>query len=111
MENAGQFSVGSPGEVDLFFSRRIGIGEGGELVPIIGGGRVSGKIGQTNVGLLNMVTDAVEEEDIARNNFSVARVNHDFSQSRSSLGAIFVGKMNWEEQPMPTIESLLWMEN
>ena len=89
MENAGQFSVGSPGEVDLFFSRRIGIGEGGELVPIIGGGRVSGKIGQTNVGLLNMVTDAVEEEDIARNNFSVARVNHDFSQSRSSLGAIF----------------------
>ena len=37
LENAGQFSVGSPGEVDLFFSRRIGIGEGGELVPIIGG--------------------------------------------------------------------------
>ena len=24
LENAGQFSVGSPGEVDLFFSRRIG---------------------------------------------------------------------------------------
>jgi len=28
LENAGQFSVGSPGEVDLFFSRRIGIGKG-----------------------------------------------------------------------------------
>ena len=25
LENAGQFSVGSPGEVDLFFSRRIGL--------------------------------------------------------------------------------------
>ena len=25
LENAGQFSVGSPGEIDLFFSRRIGI--------------------------------------------------------------------------------------
>jgi len=92
LENAGQFSVGSPGEVDLFFSRRIGIGEDGELVPIIGGGRVSGKIGQTNVGLLNMVTEAVPEDAISRNNFSVARVNHDFSTSRSSLGAIFVGK-------------------
>ena len=54
LENAGQFSVGSPGEVDLFFSRRIGIGEGGSLVPIIGGSRVSGKIGQTNIGLLNL---------------------------------------------------------
>ena len=33
LENAGQFSVGSPGEVDLFFSRRIGIGNNGALVP------------------------------------------------------------------------------
>ena len=92
LENAGQFTVGSPGEVDLFFSRRIGIGDEGELVPIIGGGRVSGKIGQTNVGLLNMVTEAVAAQDTARNNFSVARVNHNFSNSRSSLGGIFVGK-------------------
>ena len=92
LENAGQFSVGSPGEVDLFFSRRIGIGEQGELVPILGGGRISGKIGQTNIGLLNMVTEEVPEESTPRNNFSVARINHDFSTSRSSLGAIFVGK-------------------
>ena len=27
LENAGFFSVGNPGEVDLFFSRRIGIGD------------------------------------------------------------------------------------
>ena len=40
LENAGQFSVGSPGEVDLFFSRRIGIGPEGEIVPIIGGARL-----------------------------------------------------------------------
>ena len=58
----------------------------------MGGGRISGKIGQTNVGLLNMVTEAVAEESIERNNFSVARVNHDFSSSRSSFGALFVGK-------------------
>ena len=92
LENAGQFTVGSPGEVDLFFSRRIGIGENGALVPIIGGGRVSGKIGQTNIGLLNMFTEAVD--NIPQNNFTVARVNHDFSKSRSSLGGIFVGKTN-----------------
>ena len=40
LENAGQFSVGSPGEVDLFFSRRIGISEEGSVVPIIGGARL-----------------------------------------------------------------------
>ena len=87
LENAGQFSVGSPGEVDLFFSRRIGIGDNGQVVPIKGGGRVSGKIGQTNIGILSMVT-----EDLFENNFSVARVNHDFNNSRSSLGMIYVGK-------------------
>ncbi|MBT8307926.1 MAG: carbohydrate binding family 9 domain-containing protein, partial [Maribacter sp.] len=48
LENAGLFSVGSPGEVDLFFSRRIGIGEEGNVVPIIGGARVSGKANRTN---------------------------------------------------------------
>ena len=92
LENAGQFSVGSPGEVDLFFSRRIGIGGEGQLVPIKGGGRISGKIGQTNVGFLNMVTDEVSDQNIFENNFSVARVNHDFNNSRSSLGMIYVGK-------------------
>ena len=96
LENAGQFSVGSPGEVDLFFSRRIGIGANGSLVPIIGGSRVSGKIGQTNVGLLNMFTDEVptttDELDIVKNNYTVARVNHDFAATRSSIGGVFVNR-------------------
>ena len=97
LENAGQFSVGSPGEVDLFFSRRIGFGTNGSLVPIIGGSRVSGKIGQTNVGLLSMFTEEVPNEetgavDIIKNNYSVARVNHDFAAKRSSIGGVFVNR-------------------
>ena len=92
LENAGQFSVGSPGEVDLFFSRRIGLGEDGSVVPIIGGSRISGKIGQTNIGLLNMYTDNVQSEGIHENNFTVARVNHDFAKSRSSIGGIYINK-------------------
>ena len=91
LENAGQFSVGSPGEVDLFFSRRIGIGESGEMVPIIGGSRLSGKVGKTNIGLLNMFTDAVGE-DIDKSAYTVARVNHEFQGTRSSLGGILVGR-------------------
>ena len=34
LENAGLFSVGQPGQIELFFSRRIGIGDAGTQVPI-----------------------------------------------------------------------------
>lgn len=92
LENAGQFTVGSPGEIDLFFSRRIGISEKGNIVPITGGGRVSGKIGQTNVGLLSMFTDDVQNLGIDKNSYNMARVNHDFPKSRSSIGAAFINR-------------------
>ena len=95
LENAGLFTVGSPGEVDLFFSRRIGIGNEGNLVPIIGGGRLSGKLNRTNVGLLSMFTEDVEEAGIEKNNFSVARVNHEF-KGRSALGAVFINRVGLE---------------
>ena len=91
LENAGLFSVGSPGEVDLFFSRRIGIGDDGNIVPIIGGARLSGKLDRTNVGLLTMFTDEVEDVGIQKNNFTVARVNHEF-KGRSALGAAFINR-------------------
>ncbi|WP_188371074.1 carbohydrate binding family 9 domain-containing protein [Muriicola marianensis] len=95
LENAGLFTVGSPGEVDLFFSRRIGIGTAGNLVPIIGGTRLSGKLNRTNVGLLSMFTDDVADAGIEKNNFSVARVNHEF-KGRSALGAVFVNRAGLE---------------
>ncbi len=91
LENAGLFTVGSPGEVDLFFSRRIGIGEGGRQVPIIGGARLSGKANKTNIGVLSMFTDEIEEDGIIKNNFSVARINHEF-RGRSAIGGAFVGR-------------------
>jgi hypothetical protein len=96
LENAGQFSVGSPGEVDLFFSRRIGIGPEGEIVPIIGGARLSGKIKNTNIGFLNLFTDDVSELEIQENNFTVARINQQLAQ-RSSIGAIFINRQGMGE--------------
>ncbi|MGB5554966.1 MAG: DUF5916 domain-containing protein, partial [Flavobacteriaceae bacterium] len=91
LENAGLFSVGSPGEVDLFFSRRIGIGDNGNIVPIVGGARLSGKLNRTNVGLLSMWTEDVQDKGIEENNFTVARVNHEF-KGRTALGAVFINK-------------------
>ena len=94
LENAGQFSIGSPGEIDLFFSRKIGISSNGSIVPIKGGGRLSGKVGNTNIGLLSMITDASDQLHLnfKRNKYYVTRVNHNFNNSRSSIGAAFIGK-------------------
>ena len=58
LENAGFFSVGNPGEVDLFFSRRIGIGDNGEADSASSAAAASrARPGAFNVGLLNMQTD------------------------------------------------------
>lgn len=91
LENAGQFKVGNNQEAELFFSRRIGIGGEGEVIPIDGGVRVSGKMGSnTNVGFLYMAAEDVES--IAPGNqFTVARINQELA-SRSSIGAIYVDR-------------------
>ena len=92
LENAGLFSVGQSGAVDVFFSRRIGLSESGGQVPIVGGGRLSGKIGtNTNVGFLNMQTAAVEATNTPRQNFTVGRVRQDLP-NRSNIGAMFVNR-------------------
>jgi hypothetical protein len=91
LENSGFFTVGNPGEVDLFFSRRIGIGPDGEAIAILGGGRLSGKAGKYNVGLLNMQTDDYKDR-LASNNFSVVRVSRDLP-NRSSVGGLFTSRV------------------
>ncbi|MFQ5637833.1 MAG: DUF5916 domain-containing protein [bacterium] len=98
LENAGFFSVGSPGEIDLFFSRRIGISKGFE-VPILAGGRLSGKAAGLNIGLLNMQTESREFVDpasldsirIQANNFTIARINKELP-NRSAIGALFINR-------------------
>jgi len=90
LENSGQFTVGNPREVELFFSRRIGIASG-QPVPIDGGARLSGKIGSsTNVGLLYMRSDSVAGL-APGNDYTVARVNQEL-KNRSSIGFIYVGR-------------------
>lgn len=97
LENRGLFAVGRPGEVDLFFSRAIGISPDLDFVPILGGARLSGTTRGLNIGLLNMQTDQVgceepDEDCLAGNNFTAARVSRDYA-NRTSIGAIFVNRI------------------
>lgn len=91
LENAGQFSVGVSREVELFFSRRIGIANDGSQIPIKAGARLSGKVGEaTNVGFLHMQADGVAGV-VPQTDFTVARVSQEF-ENRSSLGLLLINK-------------------
>ena len=94
LENAQVFQLGQPRTIDLFFSRRIGLA-GGQPIDILGAGRLSGKLGGYNVGLLNVQTDSAVDrrtgETISQaNNFSVVRVQREVG--RSNFGAMFVNR-------------------
>lgn len=91
LENAGIFSVGAPGEIELFFSRRIGIGPDGGSVPIIGGARLSGAAGPLRIGLLSMQTKQIGDLGIPGNNFSVARLKREFP-NRSFAGLLVTNR-------------------
>ena len=90
LENAGLFTVGRARQVELFFSRRIGLSGNGEIVPIDYGARLSGGLAGVNVGVMHMTTEGLP--GIASpTGFSVARVNKELP-NRSSLGAVVVDK-------------------
>lgn len=99
LENAGLFTVGSPGEIELFFSRRIGIGEEGGSIPILGGARLSGRVGAYQVGLLHMRTDEVAGLS-PENGYSVARVRREL-RNRSSVGLLVTDRRSSGSQAPP----------
>ncbi|HEU5217879.1 MAG TPA: DUF5916 domain-containing protein, partial [Gemmatimonadales bacterium] len=96
LENAGTFAVGTPQSVELFFSRRIGIGPDGQEVPLLGGGRLTGKAAGLTLGALDIQTERVELGGttlIPANNFSMARLIKELPH-RSQVGLIGVGRFN-----------------
>jgi len=101
LENAGLFTAGNSGEVDLFFSRRIGIARTGEQIPIVAGARISGKVRGWNLGLIDMQTKAVDRV-APGNNFGVARVSKEMP-NRSGFGALFVNRQSTGDAVVPGV--------
>lgn len=91
LENAGVFSAGTPQAVDLFFSRKIGI-DNGTPVPIIGGGRLTGRIGSTTVGAMQIFTDDAPGGVLAGQSYTVLRALREVSR-RSRIGVMGVQRM------------------
>jgi hypothetical protein len=87
----GGFGSGGGGDVPLlFFSRRVGLSNN-VGVPILGGGRLTGKAGTFNIGALNIQTEDAPGAGAVATNFTVLRVKQDILR-RSRIGAIFTGR-------------------
>ena len=84
LEGVGIFDV----PMSLFYSRRIGSAEGKEA-PILGGLKVTGKVGKQSLGLLSVQTDEVDETPST--NFSAFRLQRDVLKS-STAGLVFLNK-------------------
>ena len=75
----------------IFFSRRIGLEANEEgltrTVPILGGARLTGRVGPFSIGALTIQTDSQQDVGALATNFSVFRVSRDVLR-RSRIGAI-----------------------
>ncbi len=92
--SGGDASASDPGLLALYYSRRIGLVDG-QQVPIVGGGRVTGRVGQYTMGVLNITT---EEETLAGRqldnaNFTAIRVKRNVL-ANSTIGALMVNSAN-----------------
>ena len=74
----------------LFFSRRIGLSQG-RAVPIVGGARLTGKVGRYTIGLLDIQTDDAVDAGALATNFGVVRLTRDILR-RSAVGVLFAGR-------------------
>jgi len=86
LQDAGIFDFADIGSDTLlpFFSRRIGL-QGGEEVPILVGGKLTGRAGDWNVGLLDVQTDDASTLD--GQNLGVARISRNLGE-QSTFGVI-----------------------
>ena len=81
----------------MFFSRRIGLSEDG-IVPIIAGGRVTGRAGKYRIGALNIQTNEAFSGTVPSTNHSVFRLRRDILR-RSDIGVIATHRTHAVENP------------
>jgi hypothetical protein len=86
---------GTP-DMRLFFSRRIGLSDAGDALPILGGTRLTGRAGAYSIGALNIQQrssggglSATPRADSA--NFTALRVRRDIL-ANSDIGAVLLNK-------------------
>ncbi len=95
-EGAGIFDFGVANQegrrdMRLFHSRRIGLSPARQPIPIIAGGRITGRIKGTTLGMLNVQTEALDSDSIPASNYGVFRVKQDVLE-RSTIGGFVLNR-------------------
>jgi hypothetical protein len=97
LEGGDIFTFGASAAGDLggdapsvFYSRRIGLA-GSRVVPVLAGGRLTGKTGPWSIGALNIETKDDEAAGVEDTNFTVLRLRRDILQ-RSTIGALVTNR-------------------
>jgi hypothetical protein len=91
------FKFGNTGQ--LFYSRKIGLYED-QIVPIWGGGRLTGRTGPWDIGVMSLQTGYLKDESTGENillseNNSVARLRRKIAiNSNSYVGSLFTSKFD-----------------
>jgi len=92
LENSSQFTLDGQGNgrmADLFFTRRIGLSDTGQPIPVLAGARMTGKVAGHNLAVMDLQTD--DGFGGPGENFFVARYSKDMS-TRSKIGGMVINK-------------------
>jgi hypothetical protein len=90
-ERAGIFAFGTGTDRGtLFYSRRIGLADG-RPVPIYGGGRMVGRLGSWDVGLIGMQTESLDA--LASESFGVLRLRRRVLNATSFVGGMATSRL------------------
>ena len=92
-ERSGIFSFNFIDRARLFHSRRIGI-QDDEQIPIIGGARLVGRVGNWDLGFLDMQT--ARKENIPSENFGVLRLRRQVLNPYSYAGVMLTNRVDEE---------------
>ena len=92
-ERAGIFDFGFGRRDQLFYSRRIGIDDGNP-VRIYGGARLVGRMGNLDVGILNMQTERIDT--VPSLNHTVVRFKKQILNENSDFGFLMTNQMDFE---------------
>ncbi len=96
-QRAGIFDFNFGRRDKLFYTRRIGIHEE-NIVRLYGGARLVGRVGDYDVGFMNMQTAALKDEEDPLNseNFTIARLRRQVINSNSFIGGILTNRMDFQ---------------
>lgn len=99
LEDNGIFEFGDLGtELIPFFSRRIGLSSDGEVVPLLAAGKLTGRINNFNIGVLDALID--DHAGLAEKNLFATRISRNVFE-KSAVGIIgTVGNPDSDDENM-----------